>query len=303
MIEKPWITYSDEVKAALKNGNPVVALESTIISQGMPYPENIETSRSVEAIIRNNLVVPATIGIMAGKIKIGLSADELEQFATRDDVVKVSRRDLALSLSEKWYGGTTVAATMICAQFAGIRVFVTGGIGGVHRLGESTLDISADLVELSQTKVAVVCAGVKAILDIPRTLEFLETHGVPVIGYQTNEFPAFFTRTSGCKAQATLHSAKAVADFIKMQWALGLKSGVVIANPVPTESAMDELTIQKAIGEVLQEAAEQKIKGKTATPYLLKRVNDLTGGCSLQSNIALIRNNACLGAQIAVAYH
>ena len=303
MIEKPWLDYSAEVKEALHKAQPVVALESTIISHGMPYPHNIETAHSVSEIIRSQHAVPATIGIINGRIKIGLNHEELEILAQDPEVLKVSRRDLALALSQKLNGGTTVAATMICAQLAGIRVFVTGGIGGVHRKGESTLDISADLIELSQTKVAVVCAGVKSILDIPRTLEFLETYGVPVIGYQTKEFPAFYTRSSGCDVQTSLDSAQAIAHFMIMQWELGLPGGLLIGNPVPEAAAMEEKVIQQAMDQALAEAEAKPIIGKEVTPFLLDRIHALTAGKSLQTNIALIQNNARVGAHIAVAFH
>jgi len=278
-------------------------LESTIISHGMPYPQNLETAHAVGEIIRAQGATPATIGIVNGKIKIGLNNEELEILAQSEEVLKVSRRDLALVLSKKLHGGTTVAATMICAQLAGIAVFVTGGIGGVHRKGESSMDISADLIELSQTGVTVVCAGVKAILDIPRTLEVLETYGVPVIGYQTKEFPAFYTRMSGCEAQVCLNSSQEIAHFMKAQRDLGLKGGILIGNPVPEAEAMEETVIQTAIEQALEEATAKQILGKDVTPYLLDRIKDLTEGKSLQTNIALVKNNARVGAQIAVAFH
>jgi pseudouridine-5'-phosphate glycosidase len=293
---------STEVQQALKTGQPVVALESTIISHGMPYPQNLETAHAVENIIREESAVPATIAIMNGRIKIGLSQHELEQFAKHTNQLKVSRRDLPLVLSQKQSGGTTVAATMICAKLAGIAVFVTGGIGGVHRENEKTMDISADLMELAKTNVAVVCAGIKSILDIPRTLEYLETQGVPVIGYKTEDFPAFYTPASGSLVQSRLDTPEEIAHCMKIKWELGLDGGIVIGNPVQQEDAMDEAIIQQAISAALTDAAEQGIEGKDVTPFLLERINQLTEGKSLKSNIALVCNNARLGAKIAVAY-
>ena len=293
---------STEVQQALKTGQPVVALESTIISHGMPYPQNLETAHAVENIIREESAVPATIAIMNGRIKIGLSQHELEQFAKHTNQLKVSRRDLPLVLSQKQSGGTTVAATMICAKLAGIAVFVTGGIGGGHRENEKTMDISADLMELAQTNVAVVCAGIKSILDIPRTLEYLETQGVPVIGYKTEDFPAFYTPASGSLVQSRLDTPEEIAHCMKIKWELGLDGGIVIGNPVQQEDAMDEAIIQQAISAALTDAAEQGIEGKDVTPFLLERINQLTEGKSLKSNIALVCNNARLGAKIAVAY-
>jgi pseudouridine-5'-phosphate glycosidase len=256
----------------------------------------------VENIIREESAVPATIAIMNGRIKIGLSQHELEQFAKHTNQLKVSRRDLPLVLSQKQSGGTTVAATMICAKLAGIAVFVTGGIGGVHRENEKTMDISADLMELAQTNVAVVCAGIKSILDIPRTLEYLETQGVPVIGYKTEDFPAFYTPASGSLVQSRLDTPEEIAHCMKIKWELGLDGGIVIGNPVQQEDAMDEAIIQQAISAALTDAAEQGIEGKDVTPFLLERINQLTEGKSLKSNIALVCNNARLGAKIAVAY-
>jgi pseudouridine-5'-phosphate glycosidase len=296
------IDISTEVQQALKTRLPVVALESTIISHGMPYPQNLETAHAVENIICEEGAVPATIAIMNGRIKIGLSQQELEEFAKHPTQLKVSRRDLPLVLSQKQIGGTTVAATMICAKLAGISVFVTGGIGGVHRENEKTMDISADLMELAQTNVAVVCAGIKSILDIPRTLEYLETQGVPVIGYKTDEFPAFYTPASGSMVQSRLDTPEEIARCMKIKWGLGLDGGIVIGNPVQQEDAMDEVVIQQAISAALTDAAEKKIEGKDVTPFLLERINQLTEGQSLKSNIALVCNNARLGAKIAVAY-
>ena len=293
---------STEVQQALKTGFPIVALESTIISHGMPFPQNLETALTVEKIIREESAVPATIAILNGRIKIGLSQHELEQFAKQTSQIKVSRRDLPLVISQKQSGGTTVAATMICAKLAGIAVFVTGGIGGVHRESENTMDISADLMELAQTNVAVVCAGIKSILDIPRTLEYLETQGVPVIGYKTEEFPAFYTPSSGSLVQSRLDTPEEIAHCMKIKWKLGLDGGIVIGNPVQEQDAMDASIIQQAISEALRDAAQKQIEGKNVTPFLLERINRLTMGESLKSNISLVCNNAHLGAKIAVAY-
>ncbi len=293
---------STEVQQALKTGLPIVALESTIISHGMPFPQNLKTALKVEKIIREESAVPATIAILNGRIKIGLSQHELEQFAKQTSQIKVSRRDLPLVISQKQSGGTTVAATMICAKLAGIAVFVTGGIGGVHRESENTMDISADLMELAQTNVAVVCAGIKSILDIPRTLEYLETQGVPVIGYKTEEFPAFYTPSSGSLVQSRLDTPEEIAHCMKIKWKLGLEGGIVIGNPVQEQDAMDASIIQQAISEALRDAAQKQIEGKNVTPFLLERINRLTMGESLKSNISLVCNNAHLGAKIAVAY-
>jgi len=293
---------STEVQQALKTGLPIVALESTIISHGMPFPQNLKTALTVEKIIREESAVPATIAILKGRIKIGLSQNELEQFAKQTSQIKVSRRDLPLVISQKQSGGTTVAATMICAKLAGIAVFVTGGIGGVHRESENTMDISADLMELAQTNVAVVCAGIKSILDIPRTLEYLETQGVPVIGYKTEEFPAFYTPSSGSLVQSRLDTPEEIAHCMKIKWKLGLDGGIVIGNPVQEQDAMDASIIQQAISEALRDAAQKQIEGKNVTPFLLERINQITMGESLKSNISLVCNNAHLGAKIAVAY-
>ena len=293
---------STEVQQAIKTGLPIVALESTIISHGMPFPQNLKTALTVEKIIREESAVPATIAILNGRIKIGLSQHELEQFAKHTSQIKVSRRDLPLVISQKQSGGTTVAATMICAKLAGIAVFVTGGIGGVHRESENTMDISADLMELAQTNVAVVCAGIKSILDIPRTLEYLETQGVPVIGYKTEEFPAFYTPSSGSLVHSRLDTPEEIAHCMKIKWKLGLDGGIVIGNPVQEQDAMDASIIQQAISEALRDAAQKQIEGKNVTPFLLERINRLTMGESLKSNISLVCNNAHLGAKIAVAY-
>ena len=297
-----WMDISEEIQDSIKEKGPVVALESTIISHGMPFPQNLETALEVESIIRKEGALPATIAVIEGRIKIGLSNLELEQFAQGTKTVKVSSRDLPLALSQKQDGGTTVAATMICARMAGISVFVTGGIGGVHRGSEKTMDISGDLMELARTNVAVVCAGIKSILDIPRTLEYLETQGVPVIGYRTDEFPAFYTTTSGYSVQSRINTAEEIARCMKVKWELGLDGGLVIANPVLPEDAMDEVVIEEAIAKSLKEASEKGIDGKSVTPFLLERISQLTDGESLKTNIALVCNNALLGARIASAY-
>ena len=297
-----WMDISEEIQNSIKGNGPVVALESTIISHGMPFPQNLETALEVESIIRKEGAIPATIAVVEGRIKIGLSNLELEQFAQGTKTVKVSSRDLPLVLSQKQDGGTTVAATMICARMAGISVFVTGGIGGVHRGSEKTMDISGDLMELARTNVAVVCAGIKSILDIPRTLEYLETQGVPVIGYRTDEFPAFYTTTSGYSVQSRINTAEEIARCMKVKWELGLEGGMVIANPVLREDAMDEEVIEEAITKSLKEASEKGIDGKAVTPFLLERISQLTDGESLKTNIALVCNNALVGAKIASAY-
>ena len=296
-----FLQFSPEVAAARNAGLPIVALESTIISHGMPYPQNVQTARKVEQIIRDAGAVPATIAIMDGKICVGLSDAQLEQLGTAPDALKVSRRDLAYVLSQRLLGATTVAATMICAQLAGIEVFVTGGIGGVHRGAETSFDISADLQELAQTSVAVVCAGVKSILDIGLTLEYLETHGVPVLAVGQLGFPAFFTRESGFKADFQLDSPEDQARFIRTKWQLGLAGGVVVSNPVPAQSAMPKEEIDRITEQALREADERGVTGKAVTPFLLARIKELTEGRSLATNIALVEHNALAGARLAVA--
>ena len=295
------LVFSEEVRAARAAGQPIVALESTIISHGMPYPQNVQTAREVEQIIRDGGAVPATIAIMDGKICVGLSDAQLEQLGNTAGVLKVSRRDLPYVLSQRKLGATTVAATMICAELAGIRVFVTGGIGGVHRGAASSFDISADLQELAHTSVAVVCAGAKSILDLPLTLEYLETHGVPVVSIGQAQFPAFFTRDSGLNADFQLDSAAELADFIQTKWTLGLNGGVVVANPVPAAHAMPKAEIDAMTEQALREADAQGIGGKAVTPFLLERIKQLTEGRSLATNIALVKNNAVLGAALAAA--
>jgi len=296
-----FLSFSPEVANARATGKPVVALESTIISHGMPYPQNVQTAREVEQIIRDAGAVPATIAIIGGKICIGLTEEQLEELGNAPDAIKVSRRDLAYVLSQGKLGATTVAATMICAQLAGIKVFVTGGIGGVHRGAETSMDISADLQELAQTNVAVVCAGVKSILDIGLTLEYLETHGVPVVSVGQSGFPAFFTRESGFNADFQLDTAAEQASFIATKWALGLNGGVVVSAPVPAEEAMPKEEIDAITLRALQEADENGVTGKKVTPFLLARIKTLTEGRSLKTNIALVKNNARVGAALARA--
>jgi pseudouridylate synthase len=298
-----FLQFSPEVQAARAAGKPVVALESTIISHGMPYPQNVQTAREVEQVIRDAGAIPATIALIDGRICVGLAGDQLERLGTAQDALKVSRRDLAYVLAEKKLGATTVAATMICAALAGIDVFVTGGIGGVHRGAETSFDISADLQELARTSVAVVCAGVKSILDIGLTLEYLETHGVPVVSIGQPGFPAFFTRESGFNADFQLDTPEQQARFIRTKWQLGLSGGVVVSNPVPAADAMKSEEIDGIIAQALREAGAQGVKGKAVTPFLLARIKDLTGGRSLATNIALVKNNALAGARLAVALH
>lgn len=298
---KQYIVYSEEVKKAKENNEPIVALESTIISHGMPYPENVETAREVENIIREQGATPATIAIMDGKIKIGLSDEELELFGKSEGVEKVSRRDLPEIVASKKLGATTVAATMICAELANIKIFATGGIGGVHRGAEVTMDISRDLDELAETNVAVVCAGAKSILDLGLTLEYLETKGVPVVGYQTDTFPAFFTRTSEFTLPQRADSVDEIAEMLKVKWDLNLEGGAVIANPIPKEDALDENYINHMIESAVREAEEKGIHGKDVTPFLLSTVKEGTKGKSLEANIALVKNNAKVAAKLAIA--
>jgi pseudouridine-5'-phosphate glycosidase len=296
------IKIAPEVEEALSKGEPVVALESTIISHGMPYPKNVETARNTEQIIRDYCAVPATTAIIEGIIHVGLNEDELEFMGKDKNVAKASRRDFAALVANKMNGATTVATTMIAADMAGIRVFVTGGIGGVHRGAQQTFDISSDLMELAGTNVAVVCAGCKSILDIGLTLEYLETHGVPIIGYGTDIFPAFFTRRSDFGVDYRMDTPEQIARTLRYKWGLGLKGGVVIANPIPEEYSMDEKLITDAIDQGLRECEEQHITGKEVTPFLLAKVKDLTGGSSLDSNIQLVYNNAKVGALVARAF-
>lgn len=295
------LIINDEVKAALAAGKPVVALESTIISHGMPYPKNVETALKVEQIIRDNGAIPATIAILKGKLVVGLEEDQIEYLGKAgQQVIKTSRRDIPFIVAAQKDGATTVASTMILAQMAGIKVFATGGIGGVHREAETTMDISADLQELANTNVAVVCAGVKSILDIGLTLEHLETHGVPVIGYKTQEMPAFYTVASGFKVDYQIDSAEQIAATLSAKWQLGLDGGVVIANPIPDEHSMDAQLITNTINQALVDMKAQGVSGKASTPFLLARIAQVTQGKSLEANIQLVYNNAVLGAKIAV---
>ena len=296
-----FLQVSDEVQDALNNNKPVVALESTIISHGMPYPQNYETAKQVENTVRENGAVPATIAILNGIIKIGLGEDDLQILSNSNDILKASRRDIPIIVSEKLNAATTVSATMICAALAGLKIFATGGIGGVHRNGNESFDISADLTELAQTNIAVVSAGVKSILDIGLTLEYLETLGVPVIGYGTDEFPAFYTRQSGFKVNYKLDTPEQIGSMIKTKWELGLNGGVIVANPIPEEFSMDKNKIDNAIEEALKNADKKGIKGKDVTPFLLGEIKNITGGSSLDSNIKLVLNNAKLAAQISAS--
>lgn len=294
------VKLSKEVREALKENKPVVALESTIISHGMPYPQNVETALNVERIIRENGAIPATIGIINGQLIAGLTEEEIDYMGKTKGILKVSRRDIPYVCAMKKDGATTVASTMIIAEMAGIKIFATGGIGGVHRGAETTMDISADLEELAQTNVAVVCAGAKSILDLGLTLEYLETKGVLVLGYQTNKLPAFYTRSSEFDVDYRIDSPKEIADIINIKWDLNLKGGILIANPIPKEYSMDEELINKSIEQAVNEANQKGIKGKALTPFLLSKIKDVTEGKSLESNIQLVYNNALLAAKIAV---
>ena len=298
----PYLDISPEVKAALDAGRPVVALESTIISHGMPYPKNVETALLVEQTIRSSGATPATVAVIGGRLKAGLSREEIEYLGkTGRAVAKASRRDLPALVARKADGATTVATTMIVAHLAGIPIFATGGIGGVHRGAETTMDISADLEELAQTPVMVVCAGAKAILDLGLTLEYLETKGVPVIGYGTDELPAFYTRQSGFGVDYRADTPEELAAMFRAQRALGYRGGMLVTNPIPAQYAMDKAVIDAAIDRALDECRAQGVHGKETTPFLLARVAELTGGDSLASNIRLVLNNAQLAAQTAKA--
>ena len=293
-------TISEEVHAALNEHRPVVALESTIISHGMPYPDNLAVAREVEHAVRSNGAVPATIAILNGKVCIGLEPAALERFAQATNVMKCSRRDLPFAISQGINGATTVAATMILAEMAGIQVFATGGIGGVHRGAESTWDVSADLPEFAQTNVAVVSAGAKAILDLPKTLEYLETAGVPVIGYQTTEFPAFYSRTSGIPLTLSLDTTSEIAAFIHEKRRMNLSGGTIVANPIPAQFEITREKIEPAIEQAIAEAVRAGVSGKELTPFLLKQMNSITGGNSQIANKQLVLHNAKVAAQIAV---
>ena len=297
-----YLDVSPEVAEAVAAGKPVVALESTIISHGMPYPQNVETALKVESIIRENGAVPATIAILGGRLKAGLTPEEIEYLGKKGhEVTKASRRDLAVLCARGEDGATTVTTTMIIAHMAGIRIFATGGIGGVHRGAETTMDISADLEELAQTPVMVVCAGAKSILDLGLTLEYLETHGVPVIGYGTKELPAFYTRKSGFGVDYQLDTPEELASAFRTSLDLGFRSGMLVTNPIPEEYSMDPAVINKAIEDAVAEAKAQGIHGKATTPFLLAKIKEITGGSSLDSNIQLVFNNARLAARTACA--
>jgi pseudouridylate synthase len=291
-----WLQIAPEVREA----RAVVALESTIITHGMPYPQNLETALAVECEVRAAGAVPATLAVMGGAVRAGLSAAELEQLATARDVRKLSRNDLAYAVASGGIGSTTVAATMICARLAGIQIFATGGIGGVHRGAETTFDISADLEELGRTNVAVVCAGAKALLDLPKTLEVLETRGVPVIGYRTDEFPAFWSRSSGLKAPLRMDSPVEIERFLRVQSDMGLSGGTLICNPAPPEAEIPAGEMRAFIDQAVGEAEQQGIAGKEVTPWILARIVELTEGRSLRTNIALVKSNARLAGEIAV---
>jgi pseudouridine-5'-phosphate glycosidase len=295
------LALSAEVSAALAARRPVVALESTIIAHGMPWPENVDTARAVEAIAREGGATPATIAVSGGKIRVGLSDDDLVALARANDVLKLSRADLPYALTSGRTGATTIAATMICAALAGIRVFGTGGLGGVHRGGETSFDISADLTELARTNVVVVSGGAKALLDLPKTLEVLETYGVPVIGYRTDEFPAFWSRSSGLPIPIRLDSAADIAAFVAARDALGLDGGVLVANAIPATDEIPRAVIAPIVDAAVREAAEKGIRGKDVTPHILRVVFDKTGARSLKANIALVKSNVQLAAEIAVA--
>ena len=297
-----YLDFHPDVENALKNNLPIVALESTIISHGMPYPKNIETALMVEETVRSNNAVPATIAIIKGRLKIGLTEKEIEFLATNDEIKKISRRDLAIAVSQKLSGSTTVASTMIIASLANIVVFATGGIGGVHRGAETSLDISADLDELSRTNVCVVCAGVKSILDIGLTLEYLETKGVPVIGYKTSELPAFYSIKSGFNVDYRVDAAIDIANILKTKFDLTIDGGILVTNPIPVAFELESSVMNEAIDLAIIESDNENITGKKITPYLLSKVNEITKGKSLDANIKLITNNADLAAKIAVHF-
>jgi len=299
-MNSKYLDINSNIKKALAEKRPVVALESTIISHGMPFPQNVETALKVEEIVRTTGAIPATIAIINGKFKVGLAKDEIEYLGrSGKKIIKASRRDIPYLISKKEDGATTVASTMIAAQMAGIKIFATGGIGGVHRGAEQSFDISADLQELAHTDVAVVCAGVKSVLDLGLTLEYLETYGVPVLGYKTKELPAFYTQKSGFEVDYQLNTANQIAKFLKVKWEMNLKGGVVIANPIPTEFQLDYNSINEIIHSAILESEDNGIKGKETTPFLLDKVKELTYGKSLEANVQLVFNNAKLAAQIA----
>ena len=294
--------YSDEVKKAKAEGRPIVSLESTIISHGMPYPKNKETALALEAIIREEGAVPATIGIIDGEIVIGMNEEEIEAFSTRKGIRKVSKRDLPIVMARKEWGATTVSATILCSAMAGIDIFATGGIGGVHRGAEKTWDVSRDLYELGSEPTMVVCSGAKAILDLPKTIEVLETQGVSVLSYESETFASFYSRSSGLPVDAVFRDPAEAAAILKARRDLGLTGGILVSNPCPEEMALPNEYIEKAIEEAVKEAEEQKITGKAVTPFLLSRIATITGGESLETNMALVKNNARLAAKIALSY-
>lgn len=297
-----YLEIKEDVLEALKSNQPIVALESTIISHGMPYPENVKMAKKVEEIIRSEGAIPATIAIMDGKIKVGLNDKDLETLAKASSVTKVSRRDLAIVLANKTLGATTVASTMICAKMAGIKFFVTGGIGGIHRGYEETLDVSADLDELSQTDVTVICAGAKAILDLPRTMEYLETKGVSVIGYQTKVLPAFYTRESNIPLLHSVSTPEELAKIVLTKEELHIRNGLLVVNPIPEVDSLDAKYINSIIDQAIKDSVKEQILGKDVTPHLLKKIVEETKGESLKANLALVYNNAKIGAKIAKAY-
>jgi pseudouridine-5'-phosphate glycosidase len=293
------VVLSDEVRDALEHKRPIVALETTILSHGMPYPQNVETARAVEEIVRAEGAVPATIAVLGGRIRAGLTQQELEYYGTAKNILKLSRADIAYALATGADGATTVAGTMFCAALAGVRVFATGGIGGVHRGAEESMDVSADLEELARTPVAVVCAGAKALLDLPKTLEALETRGVPVVGYGTNDFPAFWSRSSGLRLNLRFDDPEETGRFLNTQWQLGDTGGVLIANPIPEQDEIPPAEMASYIEAAIAQAAQERIAGKAVTPWLLDRIFHLTQGRSLQANVALVKHNARLAARIA----
>ena len=297
-----FIDIHPEVENAIENKEPIVALESTIISHGMPYPKNVETAFMVEETVRSNKAIPATIAIINGRLKVGLTNKEIEFLATNEEVKKVSRRDLPITIAQQLSGSTTVASTMIIASLARIAIFATGGIGGVHRGAENSMDISADLEELAKTNVCVVCAGPKAILDIGLTLQYLETKGVPVIGYKTSELPAFYSSESGFDVDYKIDSALEIAEILKTKWNLLIDGGVLVANPIPIAFELETSVMDEAIKQAIIDADNENITGKEITPYLLSKVNEITQGKSLDANIKLIQNNAALAAKIALHY-
>ena len=302
MNYKDYLSITPEIEEAIKAGKPVVALESTILSHGMPYPENVEFASKVEEVVRGEGAIPATTAIIGGKLKVGLTKDELEIMCKAENVGKVSRRDVAVYLATNQTGATTVATTMLIASLAGIKIFATGGIGGVHRGAQETMDISADLQELAHTPVCVVGAGCKSLLDIGLTLEYLETFGIPVLGYQTDDFPAFYCRKSGYGVDYNLKDAAQAAKIMKTKWDLGLEGGILIGNPIPKEYELDFDEMEKAINQALDMAKKDGIRGKATTPYLLSHIKDITKGVSFASNLQLAYNNAKVASQIAVEF-